>query len=100
MEERMTRTVRSRFNTGFKILSLLLSKGDFVEWLPVQQLWSLLISVACQHTGKERLQVISLLLEMINLQQQPSSRLRKGRLELSALKPLWQLYTTIVKDCG
>ena len=75
----------------------------FVEWLPLIKLWPLLITVACQHTGKERLKVVTLLMEVINLQSKDGGRgvdNRKNRLELSALKPLWQLYTTIIKDYG
>ena len=70
----------------------------FVEWLPLKQLWPLLIGVACQHTGKERLKVVGLLMEIINLQSKEGDE--KKRLELSALKPLWQLYTTITKEYG
>ena len=40
-------------------------KEELVNWLPVEQLWPLLIAVAvsCQHTGQERLKVIGLLSE-------------------------------------
>ena len=33
-------------------------KEELVNWLPVEQLWPLLIAVSCQHTGQERLKVI------------------------------------------
>ena len=92
-----------RFDTGFLILSLMMDKKEqFASWLPVEQLWPLLIGVACQHTGQERLKVIGLLMELINFQ---SSKEGEGdgwkkKMQLSALKPLWQLYTTIIKDYG
>ncbi len=74
---------------------------EFVNWLPVEQLWPLLIAVACQHTGQERLKVIGLLMDIIGMLGEDGAGDKwKKRLELSALKPLWQLYTTIIKEYG
>ena len=57
-----------RFDTGFLILSLLMDrKEELVNWLPVEQLWPLLIAVSCQHTGQERLKVIGLLMDIVCL---------------------------------
>ena len=76
-------------------------KDQFSSWLPVEQLWPLLISVACQHTGRQRLKVIGLLMEIINLQSVDGGEEKmKKKMQLSALKPLWQLYTTIIKEYG
>lgn len=76
--------------------------------LPLSRLWTLLITVACQHKGAERIKVIRLLQEIVNRQvgmaaaaeSADSSSSATPKLELSALKPLWQLYTTLVKDYG
>ena len=77
--------------------------------LPLPRLWTLLITVACQRKGAERIKVIRLLQEIVNRQvataaaaesADSSSSLATPKLELSALKPLWQLYTTLVKDYG
>ena len=91
-----------RFETGYHILRVLMDRKKlFLDWLPVDRLWSLLIAVACQHTGSERLQVITLLMEIVNLLSMEDVKEKwKKKVELSALKPLWQLYTTLVKECG
>jgi hypothetical protein len=73
--------------------------------LPLSRLWTLLITVACQHKGAERIKVIRLLQEIVNRQvaaatAESADSLATPKLELSALKPLWQLYTTLVKDYG
>lgn len=76
-------------------------KDQFASWLPVEQLWPLLIGVACQHTGQERLKVIGLLMELINFQCREGEGERwKKKMQLSDLKPLWQLYTTVIKEFG
>jgi hypothetical protein len=92
----------SRFETGYLILSLLMDKKEeLLNWLPVEQLWPLLIAVACQHTGQERLKVIGLLMDVICLMSTEGACEKwKAKLNLSALKPLWQLYTTVIKEYG
>lgn len=77
-------------------------KEQFFPYLPVEQLWRQLIAVACQHTGHERLKVIGLLMELINMQGtgKEGEEERRKKMELSALKPLWQLYTTVIKEYG
>ena len=42
-------------------------KEELVNWLPVEQLWPLLIAVSCQHIGQERLKVIGLLMDIVCL---------------------------------
>ena len=44
-------------------------KDQFAKCLPLAQLWSCLIAVACQCVGKERLKIVHLLLEMLDLQK-------------------------------
>ncbi len=73
-------------------------RDEFVEWLPLRELWPHLICVACQYNGRERMKVVSLLMEMVNLQNKEVKK--EKRLELSALKPLWQLYVNITKNYG
>ena len=72
--------------------------------LPLARLWTHLIMVACQHKGQERIKVVKLLQELVNRQLVAAESADLGaagqRLELSALKPLWQLYTTLVKEYG
>ena len=90
-----------RFDTGFLILSLLMDrKEELVNWLPVEQLWPLLIAVSCQHTGQERLKVIGLLMDIVCLMSEGADEKWKAKLKLSTLKPLWQLYTTVIKEFG
>ena len=55
-----------RFDTGYSILEELLC--DERQRLPLGQLWSCLITVACQHTGEERLRVTKLLMRMLEMQ--------------------------------
>ena len=72
-----------------------------MERLPIQQMWSTLVGVACQHTGKQRMQVLGLLLHIVQLYSKGGAlRERKGRVELSVLKPLWQLYTNTMREYG
>lgn len=95
----------SRFETGYTILHAILCEDTPVSLsLPLSRLWILLITVACQHKGQERIKVIKLLQELVNRQLAAAESADPGstgpKLELSALKPLWQLYTTLVKDYG
>ena len=75
-------------------------KEELVNWLPVEQLWPLLIAVSCQQTGQERLKVIGLLMDIVCLMSEGADEKWKVKLKLSALKSLWQLYTTIIKEFG
>ena len=104
-------TYTPRFDTGHSILRRLLCEdvsSKFSHCLPLSQLWPLLIAVACKYTGSQRLSVVKLLMTIVNTQSSNKSSVRgsdvvvvsKDRLELSALKPLWQLYTTLIKMYG
>ena len=75
-------------------------KEELVNWLPVEQLWPLLIAVSCQHTGQERLKIIGLLMDIVCLMSERADEKWKAKLKLSALKPLWQLCTTVIKEFG
>ena len=101
-----------RFDTGYSILRTLLCEEQAICnqiycQLPLSGLWSNLISVACQVTGKQRLKILSLLMRLVHLCKAPAphstdaSAVVTGleRLNLSALKPLWQLYTKLIRDC-
>ena len=96
-----------RFETGCSILRILFAKAKhFSCSLPLDSLWPNLVAVACQHSGKQRLQVVQLLLELLHLQQLPNSpsvaspTAPSRQFDLSALKPLWQLYTSMAKEYG
>ena len=41
--------------------------------LPLKKLWPWLAAVACQHTGCRRLQTIKLLMELLHMQQLPTT---------------------------
>ncbi len=89
-----------RLDTGFAILDLLVNKKELVELLPVQQMWPLLVGVACQHAGRPRLQVLELLLHIVQLYSKDQPLHDRSRVELSALKPLWQLFTNTMRSYG
>jgi hypothetical protein len=98
----ITGTQMGRFSTGLQFLDHLLSQaleggGPLTRCIPLAQLWPNLIAVACQHTGRERLKVIRLLLRMLAKMKEIAIQERP---DLSALKPLWQFYTTLLKDYG
>lgn len=69
------------------------------------QLWPKLIAAACELTGEQRLKVLGLLLQLLHLN---SSGTNEGaavpvtgpRLDLTLLKPLWTLYTSMTKNEG
>ncbi|XP_064406559.1 zinc finger ZZ-type and EF-hand domain-containing protein 1-like isoform X2 [Halichondria panicea] len=99
-------TQMGRFDTGHSILEQLLCRDSApipAPSLPLSRLWPLLIVVACKYTGAQRLKVVKLLMRLVGLQSSGRSEggdtvvVSKDRLELSALKPLWQLYTTLIK---
>jgi len=63
-------------------------------------MWPLLVGVACQHVGRPRLQVLELLLHIVQLYGKDRPLRDRGRVELSALKPLWQLFTNTMRTYG
>eukprot|EP00731_Ephydatia_muelleri_P019637 Em0012g462a len=101
-----------RFDTGYSILRALLSEEKDIIFkqiyslLPLSDLWSNLICLACQVTGKQRLKILGLLVRLVQLCKTPAPQSTDAttmvsgleRLNLSALKPLWQLYTKLIED--
>eukprot|EP00731_Ephydatia_muelleri_P019712 Em0012g537a len=101
-----------RFDTGYSILRALLSEEKDIMFkqiyslLPLSDLWSNLICLACQVTGKQRLKILGLLVRLVQLCKTPAPQSTDAttmvsgleRLNLSALKPLWQLYTKLIED--
>lgn len=79
-----------------------------VHSLPLSRLWPILIGVACKYTGPNRLKVVKLLVRLVGLQtsehagteDSDTTVVSKDRLDLTALKPLWQLYTTLNSTYG
>ena len=90
-----------RLDTGHSILHALFCEESLARCLPLSQVWIALIAAACQHTGAERLKVVCLLMKLLNIHGSGTTEdVVKEKLELSALKPLWQLYTTMIKKFG
>ena len=69
---------------------------ELADQLPLSQLWPNLIAVACQHTGKERLKVISLLIQILSLVKQ---RLVHTTLMHSCTHTLMHSYTHTYTQC-
>lgn len=93
-----------RFDTSYSLLRILLNGASTSESptttllsLPLVQLWPKLIAAACELTGEQRLKVVGLLLQFLHLSSNGST---ERRLDLTLLKPLWTLYTTMTKQEG
>ncbi|KAI8488213.1 Zinc finger ZZ-type and EF-hand domain-containing protein 1 [Branchiostoma belcheri] len=87
-----------RFNTGYVILNTLLSKSTVFCHLPIKLLWEWLVQVACRQTSQQRLKVVELLLRILTACSLRSygNAPPDQDIDLSLLKPLWKLYTTIL----
>ncbi|XP_078346247.1 zinc finger ZZ-type and EF-hand domain-containing protein 1-like isoform X2 [Oculina patagonica] len=99
-----------RFKTGFTVLNAMLSLDNQVaRSLPLKKLWVWLVSVACCQTGQQRLMATGLLLRLL-LVVSGQAMDRDGscsapmetsdRPDLSLLKPLWSLYTSMLEKEG
>uniref|UniRef100_A0A7M4EG06 Zinc finger ZZ-type and EF-hand domain containing 1 n=1 Tax=Crocodylus porosus TaxID=8502 RepID=A0A7M4EG06_CROPO len=77
-----------RFQTGFEILKQMLSEERAVPHLPLAKIWKWQVGVACRQTGHQRLKAIHLLLKIVQCSNQRDC-------DLTLLKPLWQLFTTM-----
>ncbi|XP_060768529.1 zinc finger ZZ-type and EF-hand domain-containing protein 1 isoform X2 [Neoarius graeffei] len=79
---------RGRFQTGFEILKQMLFDDQALAHLPLADIWEWQVGVACRQTGSQRLKAIHLLLRIL---QRPT----QWGCDLTLLKPLWQLFTTM-----
>uniref|UniRef100_A0A672LP28 Zinc finger ZZ-type and EF-hand domain containing 1 n=1 Tax=Sinocyclocheilus grahami TaxID=75366 RepID=A0A672LP28_SINGR len=79
---------RGRFQTGFEILKQMLADEQALTHLPLADIWEWQVGVACRQTGNQRLKAIHLLLRLL---QCPS----QWGCDLTLLRPLWQLFTTM-----
>ncbi|XP_049325560.1 zinc finger ZZ-type and EF-hand domain-containing protein 1 [Astyanax mexicanus] len=79
---------RGRFQTGFEILKQMLADDQALAHLPLTDIWEWQVGVACRQTGSQRLKAIHLLLRIL---QCPS----QWGCDLTLLRPLWQLFTTM-----
>uniref|UniRef100_A0A3B4C7N7 Zinc finger, ZZ-type with EF hand domain 1 n=1 Tax=Pygocentrus nattereri TaxID=42514 RepID=A0A3B4C7N7_PYGNA len=79
---------RGRFQTGFEILKQMLADDQALAHLPLTDIWEWQVGVACRQTGSQRLKAIHLLLRIL---QRPS----QWGCDLTLLRPLWQLFTTM-----
>ncbi|KAM9386110.1 zinc finger ZZ-type and EF-hand domain-containing protein 1 [Pholidichthys leucotaenia] len=79
---------RGRFQTGFEILKQMLADDQVISQLPLADMWEWQVGVACRQTGNQRLRAIHLLLRLLQCQSQTAC-------ELTLLRPLWQLFTSM-----
>ncbi|XP_051521202.1 zinc finger ZZ-type and EF-hand domain-containing protein 1-like isoform X3 [Myxocyprinus asiaticus] len=79
---------RGRFQTGFEILKQMLADEQALTHLPLSDICEWQVGVACRQTGNQRLKAIHLLLRLL---QCPS----QWGCDLTLLRPLWQLFTTM-----
>ncbi|XP_066513503.1 zinc finger ZZ-type and EF-hand domain-containing protein 1 [Hoplias malabaricus] len=79
---------RGRFQTGFEILKQMLADDLTLAHLPLTDIWEWQVGVACRQTGSQRLKAIHLLLRILQCPSQWSC-------DLTLLRPLWQLFTTM-----
>lgn len=96
-----------RFKTGFTVLNAMLSLDNNVaRSLPLKKLWVWLVSITCSQTGQQRLMATGLLLRLLLVvsgQALDSDGSRSApvddseRPDLSILKPLWSLYTSMLE---
>ncbi|KAH9489895.1 Zinc finger ZZ-type and EF-hand domain-containing protein 1 [Bulinus truncatus] len=97
----VTPGTRDSFETGHAILEAVLS-SSLARCLPLGQLWSSLVYVACKQPGVQRLKAISLMLKIVSLQRasvsKDESKPPAPGIDLCLLKPLWDLYRTMSKD--
>ncbi|XP_027043421.1 zinc finger ZZ-type and EF-hand domain-containing protein 1-like isoform X1 [Pocillopora damicornis] len=99
-----------RFKTGFTMLNAMLSLDNKVaRSLPIKTLWVWLVSVACCQTGQQRLMATGLLLRLLLvvsgqvLERDGSCSVpmeTSDRPDLSLLRPLWSLYTSMLEKEG
>lgn len=99
-----------RFKTGFTMLNAMLSLDNKVaRSLPLKKLWVWLVSVACCQTGQQRLMATGLLLRLLLvvsgqvLNRDGSCSIpmeTNDRPDLSLLRPLWSLYTSMLEKEG
>ena len=81
-----------------------------IRGIPLADLWQHLVIVACQNTGRRRLQMIGLILEILMLYKDnllssgspssPSSSSTVKKIDFGLLRPLWKLYYSILEDLG
>ncbi|XP_058857578.1 zinc finger ZZ-type and EF-hand domain-containing protein 1-like isoform X1 [Acipenser ruthenus] len=79
---------RGRFQTGFEILKVMLVDERAFHHLPLADIWEWQVGVACRQTGNLRLKAIHLLLRILVCSSESGC-------DLTLLRPLWQLFTTM-----
>ncbi|XP_078317573.1 zinc finger ZZ-type and EF-hand domain-containing protein 1-like isoform X2 [Crassostrea virginica] len=92
----VTAGTRDSFQTGYVILGNVLST-DLALNLHISELWLILVYVATKQIGEQRLKAIQLLLRILETQNR-GPRIGKLKLDLSCLRPLWQLYDGLSKE--
>ncbi|XP_012939826.1 zinc finger ZZ-type and EF-hand domain-containing protein 1 [Aplysia californica] len=90
---------RDSFETGHAILQAVLS-SSVARSLPLGQLWSSLVYVACRQPGLQRLKAISLMIKILTLQSRsgPSQESSGLSIDLHLVKPLWELYRGMTRE--
>nr|XP_015223248.1 PREDICTED: zinc finger ZZ-type and EF-hand domain-containing protein 1 isoform X1 [Lepisosteus oculatus] len=79
---------RGRFQTGFEILKQMLADEQTLLDLPLADIWEWQVGVACRQTGNQRLKAIHLLLRILHCSSNSGC-------DLTLLRPLWQLFSTM-----
>ncbi|MGH0151979.1 UNVERIFIED_CONTAM: hypothetical protein FKN15_040264 [Acipenser sinensis] len=79
---------RGRFQTGFEILKVMLADERAFHHLPLADIWEWQVGVTCRQTGNLRLKAIHLLLRILVCSSESGC-------DLTLLRPLWQLFTTM-----
>ncbi|MGH0158393.1 UNVERIFIED_CONTAM: hypothetical protein FKN15_035503 [Acipenser sinensis] len=73
---------------GFEILKVMLADERAFHHLPLADIWEWQVGVACRQTGNLRLKAIHLLLRILVCSSESGC-------DLTLLRPLWQLFTTM-----
>ncbi|XP_052765956.1 zinc finger ZZ-type and EF-hand domain-containing protein 1-like isoform X1 [Mya arenaria] len=94
----ITAGTRDSFETGYIILNSVLS-SNLASCLPLSELWGSLVYVCSKQTGTQRLKIIQLLLKILQTQHRVGGQESLG-IDLSVLRPLWQLYTSVARQDG
>ena len=81
-----------------------------IRGIPLADLWQHLVMVACQNTARRRLQMIGLILEILVLYKDnllsggshspSSSSSMVKKIDFGLLRPLWNLYYSLLEDLG
>ena len=98
----------------YKMSTFSIHSPTIIRGIPLADLWQHLVIVACQNTGRRRLQMIGLILEILMLYKDnllnsgpcttaaaaSSSSSTVKKIDFGLLRPLWKLYYSLLEDLG